>query len=60
MKKPETLHLLPVRAESAAPALLRGKSSTSAPYSSSSARSTGKRPALSPGAQPPCVPRPVR
>ena len=25
MKKPETLHLLPVRAESAAPALLRGK-----------------------------------
>lgn len=25
MKKPETLHFLPVRAESAAPALLRGK-----------------------------------
>lgn len=42
MKMLETIHILPVRAESAAPAPLRGKSSTSAPCCKSSARSTGK------------------
>lgn len=50
MKMLETIHILPVRAESAAPAPLRGKSSTSAPCCKSSARSTGKRPASSPAA----------
>lgn len=55
MKMLETIHILPVRAESAAPAPLRprrcaAKSSTSAPCCKSSARSTGKRPASSPAA----------
>lgn len=51
MKMLETIHILPVRAESAAPAPLRGKKlDPSAPCCKSSARSTGKRPASSPAA----------
>ena len=42
MKMLETIHILPVRAESAAPAPLRGKKLDQ--------RSTGKRPASSPAA----------
>lgn len=47
MKMLETIHILPVRAESAAPAPLRGKKlDPSAPCCKSSARSTGKKAGL--------------
>ena len=48
MKMLETIHIFPVRAESAAPAPLRGKKLDQ--RCKSSARSTGKRPASSPAA----------
>ena len=50
MKMLETIHILPVRAESAAPAPLRGKKLDQRAVLKSSARSTGKRPASSPAA----------